>query len=101
MPNDIDAKAYILWGGQYDVRELVLIEWQGEFTWEDETGGYMTIHDHLQSWPSAREAKRELLSFLFRLGEPGTWIDFGPDGIIRDRDPSAWQAIEWEARQRS
>lgn len=83
MSREIDAKAYILWGGQYDVRELELIEYQGMFQYDDMTGGYVTIHDYTEPRPTKEQAKADLMKYVFDLGEPTSYIDFGPEGIER------------------
>lgn len=80
-----EAKAYIEWGGQYDVRDLELIAWQGTFVWEDMTGGHMTIHDFLTPRATESEATEDLKRVVFGLGEPSTYIDFG-DIIVRKAD---------------
>ncbi len=80
-----DAVAYILWGGQYDVREMELIEYPiGSFHYEDNTGGYLTLHNcYPHDFQTAELAKFALLQTVFTWGEDTSYVDFGEAGIIR------------------
>jgi hypothetical protein len=83
MTRQIDAIAYIEWGGQYDRRELELIEYPpGEFSFEDMTGGHLTLHNYLSVHTSVESAKTELVNFVRQLGEPASYVDFGGRGIV-------------------
>ncbi len=93
----VDAIAYVEWGGAYDTRELELIEYPaGRWFYEDLTGGCAVSLTQETAYESPREAKRMLLSVVFALGEPDSFIDFGDAGIIRKCDPQAWVPIMGE-----
>jgi hypothetical protein len=82
----MEAKVYIEWGGAYDARNMELIEWEGRFHWEDNTGGYMTLHNQYEPQDSREKADEVLLAFVMNLGEPHTFIEFEDRGVIRKRD---------------
>lgn len=75
------CKVYIEWGGQYDVREVALVFWQGKYSYEDLTGGHLVLHNHLSDHDTLAAAKEELERFVFNLGESRTFIDYGSEQV--------------------
>lgn len=79
---DYHAKVYIMWGGMYDVRELAVVVWQGKFSYEDLTGGFLILHSCLAQHETVQQAQEELIRFVSSLGEEQTYIDFGEGGVV-------------------
>lgn len=76
------GKAYILWGGMFDTRDIQLLHWKGKWQWEDLTGGHMTLHNVVHESDTPEMADIRLMDYVFELGEPGTWLQLG-DKVIR------------------
>ena len=81
-------KIYVLWGGQYDVREMEVIDYDGAYHLEDTTGGHISFTT--ERYMDVGDAKVALANHVFSIGEPTSYIDFGEDGVWRDCDPRAW-----------
>ena len=83
---EYQADAFIEWGGAYDHRRLTLDEHKGVYGWTDwDASNELNLGDQVGGWSSMEEAKSKLEQFVFRLGEPRTYIHF-PEGPVEKRN---------------
>lgn len=81
-PDFAHVTAYVEWGGMYDIRKLELIIWQGHYSYEDRTGGHVSLTQDSE-YATLAEATAALIKVVFTLGESRTYLDFGTGGIVK------------------